>query len=222
VAEPTGAAPILGHKGAMWLTGRSRGAAAHGSRPEAGVNAVYKAARAIARLADHQMRFPPHPLLGPSTVSLGTIAGGVKPNVVPAACRFSLDVRTLPGQGRDEVLAELGGVLGSEVELAVDYESPALVTPEQSPLAAEVFAVMEELTGRRPEPAGASYFTDGPALARGLAQCGEPVPVVLMGPGSMAHQADEVCPVADIELVARAYQALCRRWLGLAGGAEAA
>ncbi|MBE0616463.1 MAG: M20/M25/M40 family metallo-hydrolase, partial [Proteobacteria bacterium] len=43
VAEPTDNYPLVGHKGALWLRGTTRGVTAHGSMPERGVNAVYKA-----------------------------------------------------------------------------------------------------------------------------------------------------------------------------------
>jgi succinyl-diaminopimelate desuccinylase len=50
VAEPTGNRPLVGHKGALWLEAETKGVTAHGSMPEKGVNAVYKAARAVAAL----------------------------------------------------------------------------------------------------------------------------------------------------------------------------
>src|SRR6185503_16782408 len=43
VAEPTGLYPCVGHKGALWLHGRTTGVTAHGAMPERGVNAIYKA-----------------------------------------------------------------------------------------------------------------------------------------------------------------------------------
>ncbi|NIO40459.1 MAG: peptidase dimerization domain-containing protein, partial [Burkholderiales bacterium] len=47
VGEPTSNFPYVGHKGAFWLCAKTRGVTAHGSMPERGDNAVYKAARAI-------------------------------------------------------------------------------------------------------------------------------------------------------------------------------
>ena len=38
-----------------------------------------------------------HPLLGRTTVSLTTLSGGVKTNVIPDAASATLDIRTLPG-----------------------------------------------------------------------------------------------------------------------------
>ncbi|KMY69305.1 hypothetical protein AAU61_04810 [Desulfocarbo indianensis] len=210
IAEPTGMEPLLGHKGAMWLRAVTRGKAAHGSRPQEGVNAVYKAARAITRLAEYSPSAPPHPILGPSTISLGTIRGGVKTNVVPAKAEFSLDLRLIPGQEPRELLAELSRVLGPEVEISGWKASEPLLSDPQDPWLREAMAIIAGLAGRRFQPGGASYFTDGVALSRAM---GRP-PAMILGPGHMAHQADEHCPLAEIELAAETYGALMRRWLG--------
>src|SRR5262249_43232140 len=50
VAEPTENKPLAGHKGVLWLEAETHGVTAHGSMPQKGVNAVYKAARAISAL----------------------------------------------------------------------------------------------------------------------------------------------------------------------------
>ncbi len=56
VAEPTCNYPFVGHKGALWLRARTSGVTAHGSMPERGVNAIYKAARAALRLEQLRLR----------------------------------------------------------------------------------------------------------------------------------------------------------------------
>ena len=210
IAEPTGMVPVVGHKGAMWVRALCTGKAAHGSRPEAGDNAIYKAARAISRIAEYKPAAPPHPILGLSTISVGTIQGGVKTNVVPAKAEFSMDVRLLPGQQPDEVLEELRRVLGPEVEISGWKASEALMSDPEDPWISGVIELMTDLGGRPARPGGASYFTDGAALGRAM---GNP-PALVLGPGHMAHQADEHCPVAEIELAARAYGRIMRDWLG--------
>ena len=50
VAEPTSNYPFVGHKGALWLRAKATGVTAHGSMPDKGVNAIYKAARAVGKL----------------------------------------------------------------------------------------------------------------------------------------------------------------------------
>ena len=211
IAEPSGMAPFVGHKGAMWVRAAARGKAAHGSRPEEGDNAIYKAARAISRIADYKPAAPPHPILGPCTISVGTVQGGVKTNVVPAKAEFSMDLRLIPDQQPDVVLEEIRQALGDEVEISGWNASAALINDPADPWIAEVMDLMAGLSGHRFQPAGASYFTDGAALSRAM---GNP-PAIVLGPGHMAHQADEHCPVAEIELAAQAYEEIMRRWLRL-------
>lgn len=208
IAEPTGMKPFVGHKGAMWVHAVSQGKAAHGSRPEEGDNAIYKAARAISRIADYAPSAPPHPILGPSTISVGTFQGGVKTNVVPAKAEFSMDLRLIPGQKPEAVLDELRKVLGPEVEISGWKASEALMSDPADPWIAEVIELMANLSGRQMKPGGASYFTDGVALSLAM---GLP-PAIILGPGRMAHQADEHCPVAEIEMAAQAYLAIMRNW----------
>jgi len=50
VAEPTANYPLVGHKGALWLSAYTAGVTAHGSMPDHGVNAIYKAARAVSAI----------------------------------------------------------------------------------------------------------------------------------------------------------------------------
>ncbi len=64
VAEPTSNVPLVGHKGALWLKLTLKGVTAHGSMPHLGVNAAYKAARALLILEKFQFNVAPHPYLG--------------------------------------------------------------------------------------------------------------------------------------------------------------
>ena len=46
VGEPTSNYPLVGHKGSLKFHARFKGVSAHGSMPQLGVNAIYKAAQA--------------------------------------------------------------------------------------------------------------------------------------------------------------------------------
>ena len=110
VAEPTANYPVLGHKGALWLEVESEGVTAHGSMPERGVNAFYKAARAVTKLEDFDFNVKPHELLGRSTLNVGTMEGGLNVNSVPDRARFTVDIRTLPEQDHGEIVSGLQGL----------------------------------------------------------------------------------------------------------------
>ncbi len=101
VAEPTGLDVVHAHKGAVRWDLTTHGKSCHSSRPELGVNAIYH----MAALLTHVERFAEElraarvdPLLGPATLSVGRIEGGVSVNTVPDSCRVEIDRRLLPGE----------------------------------------------------------------------------------------------------------------------------
>ena len=49
----------------------------------------------------------PHPLLGPASINVGVIEGGVSANVVADACTIRVDRRMVPGEDPQAVIAEL-------------------------------------------------------------------------------------------------------------------
>jgi acetylornithine deacetylase len=115
VAEPTNLRIVRAHKGVARWDVQTTGRACHSSRPAQGVNAVYRMGRvltAIERYADELARSPAHPLLGPATLSVGRIEGGVSANTVPDACRIEVDRRMLPGETAAGAAADLDAYLG--------------------------------------------------------------------------------------------------------------
>ena len=212
IAEPTANYPFLGHKGALWLKVESEGVTAHGSMPERGVNAIYKAARAITKLEDFDFNVKPHELLGRSTLNVGTVEGGLNLNSVPDRAAFTVDIRTLPEQDHAEIVSGLQGYLGGEGRIERIVDVGGVHTPHTHPWIREVYELTGTVLDEEIEPRGAPYFTDASALTPA---CGHP-PTVILGPGEMhmAHQTDEYCPVAHIRQAAEVYEALARRWCG--------
>ncbi len=213
IAEPTANYPILGHKGALWLQVETEGVTAHGSMPDRGVNAIYKAARAVTKLEDFDFNVKPHELLGRSTLNVGTMEGGQNLNSVPDRARFTVDIRTLPEQDHAAIVSGLDSYLGEEARIARLVDVGGVHTPHGHPWIREVYGMMAPLLDERIEPRGAPYFTDASALTPA---CGHP-PTVILGPGEMhmAHQTDEYCPVTHIHQAAEVYETLARRWVGL-------
>ncbi|HEX7327426.1 MAG TPA: M20 family metallopeptidase [Casimicrobiaceae bacterium] len=210
VAEPTANYPLVGHKGAFWLEARAHGVTAHGSMPERGDNAIYKAARAALALEHFDFATAAHPLLGPPTLNVGTFHGGLNINSVPDLARVGIDIRTIPGQDHAALLAKLRAHVGSDVELETILDIGGVHTDEADPWVAEVFDVMAPILGEGLEPRGATYFTDAAALRPAY---GNP-PTVILGPGEpqMAHQTDEYCRTERIRQAVEAYLEIIRRW----------
>jgi len=210
VAEPTANYPMVAHKGALWLKARTRGVTAHGSMPERGVNAIYKAARAVARLEAFRFEVAPDALLGRPTLNVGTIAGGLNVNSVPDEAVMGIDIRTIPAQGHAAVRAELAQLLGEEVELTPIVDVEALRSDPDHPWVRQVFALAEPLVGEKPMARAASYFTDASMLAPAFGG----IPTVVLGPGELAlcHQTDEYCLVSRVEAATALYRELMSRW----------
>jgi succinyl-diaminopimelate desuccinylase len=213
VAEPSSNYPFVGHKGAFWLYAKTRGVTAHGSMPERGVNAVYKAARALGVLENFRFDNPPHALMGQATLNVGTIHGGLNINSVPDAAEIAVDIRTVPTVRHARLRETLQRELGPEVELQTILDLEAVFTEPDHEWMQEVFDVMAPLLGERPQPKVATYFTDAAAL--NLAY--NTPPTVILGPGEaqMAHQTDEYCVIERIGQAVAAYEELTRRWCGL-------
>ena len=213
VAEPTSNQPWVGHKGALWLRGVATGVTAHGSMPEKGVNAIYKAARAVSKLEDFDFNVARHPVLGPPTLNVGTISGGININSVADQAEFTIDMRTIPGQDHDRIREQLQSYLGGDIELATVVDVGGIWTDPEDEWMRGVFEVASNRTGEPPAVSTAAYFTDASALTPAY---GNP-PTVVLGPGEagMAHQTDEYCYIERIDEAVSIYTEIARRWCGI-------
>ena len=198
VGEPTENQIVTAHKGSLWLRFETHGKAAHGARPELGVNAVHEMARIVDFLqTDYsaQLRRRKHPLLGRATISVGKISGGTQPNIVPAQCVMSADRRTLPGESEDSVRQEILESLRKrklKATLSSDKTVPCLPleTNFKLPLVQKFLQ-----SARQKRPAGVDYFCDASVLAHGG------IPSVVFGPGDIAqaHTSDEWISLRSLE-----------------------
>lgn len=213
VAEPTGNYPFVGHKGALWLEARTRGVTAHGSMPQHGVNAIYRAARAVTRLEHFPFGVPSHPVLGSPTLNVGTIHGGLNVNSVPDAAVIGVDIRTIPGLGHAALRERLQDHLGEEVTLGVVGDIEGVWTDPDHPWIREVYEIVAPIAGEPPRAAAAPYLTDASALTPAFGGA----PTVILGPGelALAHQTDEYCLVERLEQSVEVFTEIARRWCRL-------
>ncbi len=213
VGEPTSNFPLVGHKGALWLEARTTGIAAHGSMPDQGVNAIYKAARAVMTLSNYDFGISPHPTLGPPTLNVGTISGGININSVPDEALIGIDIRTIPGQTNKAVHEKLASRLGAEWELKSLVDVDGVATDPAGSWVQDVFRIMKPYLKMQPVARGGTYFTDASVLTPAL---GQP-PTLILGPGepTMAHRTDEWCAVSKIEEASEAYLEIAKQWCGL-------
>lgn len=113
VGEPTGMNPAVAEKGLMVLDCTAHGRAGHAARNE-GVNAIYEALPDIEWFRTHRFERV-SPLLGPVKMTVTGVQSGTQHNVVPAECRFMVDVRVNELYTNGELLAEIRSSVGCDV-----------------------------------------------------------------------------------------------------------
>jgi acetylornithine deacetylase len=194
VGEPTSMQPIIAHKGTHRFRCTVRGREAHSSYVTHGVNAIEYAARLVVfirqiaeRLAQNETR--DYGFTVPySTLSTGTIHGGIAANVIPKECVFQFDMRTLPLTSPEALYQEIrshaqslsGEMHKVDQESGIDLE---WVSQTVGLAAAETDAIVQwakQLSGNT-GVGKVSYGTEA-----GLFQK-MGVPAVICGPGDIAQ-----------------------------------
>jgi acetylornithine deacetylase len=118
--EPTENRLSIGQKGTLRIDLTATGRAAHSAYPEDGVSAIAALLDSIERI--RHLPLPTDPLLGPSTLNLGLIDGGVAPNVIAPSAAAQLLIRTVEPTGA--IKAAIRGALSPGVEAAFPVELP--------------------------------------------------------------------------------------------------
>ncbi len=220
VAEPSNLDVFIGEKGVLWVKIRALGRTGHGSMPWLGINAVSYMARLIPRLEEYPFPFEESDLLGKPTISVNMIEGGNKVNVVPDLCELTLDLRTVPLQDHQAIVAAIEALAHEvardfhadlRVEIEVQEDVGPLETDRTEPLVEAMIASVHAVKGEAPVVGGVTYGTDAAYLGPGFN-----IPMVICGPGAqgMAHQPDEHVEVTQLVQAAEIYADLARRLLG--------
>ena len=107
-AEPTDFKQAVAGKGVLRVTLSSTGRAAHAAYPELGESAVLKLLDVLAEL--RATSWPEDPVLGPTTMNIGTLKAGIKPNVIPPHAAAELMFRTVtPWAGIHAMVRNIAG-----------------------------------------------------------------------------------------------------------------
>ena len=204
VTEPTHLRACVAHKGFVWAQLETRGRAAHGSRPDLGVDAIAGMGAVLAAIPALQrcLDAAPHPRLGPASLHASLIAGGQELSSYPERCELHIERRTLPGERREDVQRELEALLAlardadprlaTEVRMGL-WRDPFEVAPD-----AEIVRVLraagERVLGAAPELVGDHPWMD----AAFTAAAG--IPTVVFGPGGGgAHAVEEFGDLRSVE-----------------------
>jgi acetylornithine deacetylase len=218
VAEFTEMQLIRAHRGFVWLEVETLGRAAHGSRPDLGIDAIAKMGKVLVELEklDLSLRSKPtHPLLGSGSVHSSMINGGKELSTYPDRCLLSIERRTIPGESPIQVEGEVQGIIDKIQESDSSFRATvrrgldrsSLETPEEAGIVKATQAAAEKLL-KRPLPiAGVAFWTDAALLSAAG------IPSILLGPsGSGAHADEEWVDIESVRKCAELYQATAREF----------
>ncbi len=187
--EPTENKLAIATKGYLALRLRARGRMAHSAYPHLGENAIEKLLDVLADL--RKLPLPTHPLLGPTTMNIGLIAGGRAANVIPDEAEATVVFRTsTEPAGTAALRSRIEALLQGRCEWEFFRDTPALCMEVLEGFEADVFA----------------FTTDLPSLTR----WGRPL---LLGPGSVtvAHTEQERVRKADLLRAVELYCCLVKQ-----------
>jgi succinyl-diaminopimelate desuccinylase len=216
-----------GHNGTLWLEVTVHGRAAHGSRPDLGINALEKMSALVLALDDYKRQLAQRSFTAPDgavrrpTLNLGGVfsAGeGGKINTVPAFASFSIDRRVLSTEKHADAERELRAFLAAaakkipDCRISVDKvsENYPCFTPPGHPFFA---ALAGCVTGVRKQPTvfnTSTGFNDMHFFANILK-----IPTAGYGPGGRnEHGVDEAASVNELIATAKIYAELMTTFAG--------
>ena len=191
--EPTDLHIGVQSKGVLALRIGVKGTSAHGSTPWLGDNAVLKAVDVFRQIAAMPFARESSELFDRPSISLGRVMGGDAFNKVPDCCVIDVDIRYLPGQDPQRILADVKAIPDTEVDVAVHRE-PAVVERDNP----YVVTLAETLAGEHSGPEAISVGRDGASDIVSWLDAG--VPGVEFGPvGAGHHGPEEWVSIASLE-----------------------
>jgi acetylornithine deacetylase len=211
ITEPTELQLAVAHKGFVWLEVTTIGKAAHGSRPQLGIDANLKMGRflhELDRLEQELRAREPHPLVGPPTLHAAMINGGREMSVIADRCDLRIERRTIPGETEAQAIAEMQAILdrlfASDEKFHATVKSFFVREPFEvaatDPIVQAVQTVASGVLARQIDPGGVSFWTDAALLAAAG------IPTVVFGPiGAGAHAAEEWVDLHSVEQAALIY-----------------
>lgn len=223
ICEPTGLKLGVGHKGRAGLVVTAEGVAAHSSRPELGVNAVYLMMQAIKRV--RTLTLPRDELLGHGICELVEIISSPYPgtSMVPELCTARFDRRLVRGETAENVLAGIRAVLAGIRGVIVNYHRPTFACytglaftvddfhaawhmPEDHEIVRRAHRSLAEVK-QSPEFYLAPFCTNGSLSAGELS-----LPTLIYGPGEVddAHAMNESLRIEELTAALWGYRALAQ------------
>lgn len=201
IGEPTMMQPTIGQKGICVVHTKVNGSAGHSSRVLQEVSAVHEAARLVIWLEDKMKQllsngriddrfYPPH-----TSLHVGQINGGIAPNIIADKAEFYWDVRCIPMDKAEDIIAEFEAYCRQrenelrdtfpQFEIHVEMYHPP-VPPLDTNEHDEILGIVQNLTGNHAWETVAYAAEAGQFAEAGFQS-------IICGPGSIAqaHRKDE-------------------------------
>ncbi len=207
-----------GHNGTLWLEVTVHGRAAHGSRPEEGVNALEKMAALVLGLEAYKKKIARRTFVTPEgktmrpTINVGGVFScgeGAKINTVPAQASFSIDRRVLAIEDHAAAEQDLRAFLssaarripGCRITVSKVSENFSCFTKPSHPFFKAMAASVRRVRGRPTVFNVSTGFNDIHYFAQHLK-----IPTLGYGPGGDdIHAVDERARVKDLVSAAKIY-----------------
>jgi len=195
IAEPTNFLITTAQKGIADMKVKIKGKAAHGSRPELGDNAIYKACDIVQELRElsEKLKKKKDTLLGSGTINVGKIAGGTKLNAVPDYCEIEIDRRIIPGETPQSAKKQIEKILRKlKIKGEVELLLPRL--PMKLSENSLLVKTLKEIAGTKTK--GEAAYTEAELYYRGVG-----VECAVFGPGNpdLSHTTDEYIKIDELK-----------------------
>ncbi len=205
ITEPSDFDIVVKEKGLLHFSMTTKGKAAHASMPHLGENAIVKMVGLLGRLEDLQRI--PEDVVKEMTLSVDTIKGGTRINVIPGECEAEIDVRYPFPMTTKSVLDAVRKRIGEDgYEIRVLHELDPVETDPDS----AAVRTLKELLGPSARVSAVPYATEMVMFKN------DNPTVMVCGPGESAgcHIVDESVEIAQIVRAAELYIEFCSRMTG--------
>jgi succinyl-diaminopimelate desuccinylase len=182
--EPTNLRVGVQAKGVLSCRIAVHGRAAHSSTPWLGDNAVLKAIDVFRRIESLPFSRESSELFDRPSINLGRIAGGDAVNKVPDECVIDVDIRYLPNQDPDDLLAEIRTI--DDMEIRRTFVFPPAYVSRSNPYVLGLAAAVTEATS---QSESVTVGRDGASDAVSFLKSG--IPAVEFGPSGAGHHGPE-------------------------------
>jgi succinyl-diaminopimelate desuccinylase len=181
--EPTDLHVGIQAKGVLAVRLKVSGTAAHGARPWLGDNAVLKAIDAFRSIESLPFARESSDLFDRPSINLGRIVGGEAHNMVPDACLIDVEIRFLPGQDPEQILAQVADF--ADTTVVKHFSRPPAIVDRNNPFV----QVLTESVSEFLDEQAISVGRDGASDAISFIAAG--VPAVEFGPAGAGHHGPE-------------------------------